>query len=555
MHKKIELLKNCKNIKDLSDLLDIPAQIFSYNAYFLKDNQKYIFFEIPKKNGGKRKITAPINGLKEIQQKINNLLLFLIDDNKNNFSHAFIRKNEDNINGIFKNAQKHTNKRYVFNIDLKDFFPSIHYGRIKGFLEKDKRLELDPVVAAAIAKISCYNGHLPQGSPCSPIISELIASNLDIKLYQLAKKYKCTYSRYADDITFSTNLKKFPEDICILNGYIPKCSKKLEKIINNMGFNVNHKKTRLQFKNSRQVVTGITTNKKINVNKDYYKNIRNICNYFFTTGSFTNSLIDIDGNVIYKDLSINQLEGMISYIMQIRKEEYNISNKKDLYKSIKEEKDFEIKGVIELYRKFLFFKNFVALEKPLILTEGKTDPIYLKFALKNLIKQNKNPLGDELDIIKIKDSEYGFLGKFIKGNGSSIYKDQFLKQHYEKIINLFIKPKHPVIIFLDNDSGFDQLFKNYITNITYGHIRNNLYIMTLKNKGDEIEDLFFKKTLGVKLNGKTFNRAPKADKNKHYNKFYFATKVVAKDWENINFKKFINVFNDIKNIIDDYKSK
>ncbi|NJN91776.1 MAG: RNA-directed DNA polymerase [Leptolyngbyaceae cyanobacterium SL_5_14] len=125
-------------------------------------------------------------------------------------SHGFKRKLS-----IRTNARKHRNRRYVFNIDLTDFFGSINFGRVRGFFIKDKRFRLNSKVATIFAQIACFKKSLPQGSPCSPVISNLIGNILDTHLVRLAARTGCTYTRYADDLTFSTNKRCFPRSIAI----------------------------------------------------------------------------------------------------------------------------------------------------------------------------------------------------------------------------------------------------------------------------------------------------------------------------------------------------
>jgi hypothetical protein len=101
----------------------------------------------------------------------------------------------------------------VLNIDLEDFFGTVNLGRVRGFFIKERNFALKPRVATVLAQIACHDNALPQGSPCSPVISNLIGHVLDIQLSALARKTGCTYSRYADDITFSTNKQVFPPAI------------------------------------------------------------------------------------------------------------------------------------------------------------------------------------------------------------------------------------------------------------------------------------------------------------------------------------------------------
>lgn len=169
---------------------------------------------------------------------------------------------------------------YVFNLDLKDFFPSIEQARVW------KRLQLEPFkfpvsIANIIAGMCCMKeiiqmadgGQtvryvLPQGAPTSPIITNMICDNLDRRLAGVAKRFGLNYTRYADDITFSSMHNVYQE-----NGVFRK---EVWRIIEEQRFVVNDKKTRLQKKGSRHEVTGIIVSDKINVTRDYVRDIRNI---------------------------------------------------------------------------------------------------------------------------------------------------------------------------------------------------------------------------------------------------------------------------------------
>lgn len=127
----------------------------------------------------------------------------------------------------------------------KTFFGEINFGRVRGFLIKNKNFCLPEKTATIIAQISCYQNQLPQGSPCSPVISNLIAHSLDIKLSKLAYSTGCTYSRYVDDLTFSTNKPIFPEKVAKVteaNSHSWSVGKSLNLIIEKEGFKINDKK-------------------------------------------------------------------------------------------------------------------------------------------------------------------------------------------------------------------------------------------------------------------------------------------------------------------------
>ena len=140
---------------------------------------------------------------------------------------------------------------------------------------------LNPEVATVLAQICCHNNQLPQGAPTSPIISNMLCAKLDSQFQKLAKKYRFTYTRYADDITFSTTRPNLPEEIAyIITTEEPE---KLEKvilgkdiysIIKENNFEVNERKVRMQNAKQHQEVTSITVNTFPNVDRNYIRQIR-----------------------------------------------------------------------------------------------------------------------------------------------------------------------------------------------------------------------------------------------------------------------------------------
>ena len=168
-----------QNRNQLANFLGLRTQTFTYILYKLDKEELYNTFSIPKKNGGTRIINAPIDPLKSIQKDLAESLYNYINNisrehNINsNISHGFIPGKS-----IITNARIHRNKRLVVNIDLKDFFPSFHFGRVRGFFEKNKYFLLSREVSTIIAQLTCYKGSLPQGAPTSPIITNLICQIL-----------------------------------------------------------------------------------------------------------------------------------------------------------------------------------------------------------------------------------------------------------------------------------------------------------------------------------------------------------------------------------------
>ena len=256
---KLAALKTSSSLSDVARLLNFRPKALSYILYKKPEAQKYTTFQIPKRNGGQRTIKAPVAGLKLAQRRLSDYLQDCVEEininrnRKDRAAHGFKRKRS-----IITNARQHRHRRYVFNIDLEEFFPSIHFGRVRGFLIKNRDFELHEDVATVIAQIACHENSLPQGSPCSPVLSNLVAHLLDIRLVSLASAAGCTYSRYADDITFSTNKKDFPADIAVPSGaegeshmWVP--GMELQNVIERAGFRIHATKTHLMY---RYLTTG-----------------------------------------------------------------------------------------------------------------------------------------------------------------------------------------------------------------------------------------------------------------------------------------------------------
>ena len=691
-----------KTKDDFARLLGFKnARYINYLLYIIKTDNLYDSFTIPKKNGGERVIHAPKKELKFLQKKLADVLwecqLESIESKKTlqkrlaailwecylkclNFN--YIENNLANVlwecflkvlefkpkeknpvlshafekgKSIITNSQMHRNKKYILNIDLKNFFDSFNFGRVRGFFIKDRDFAVSPEIATVIAQIACYQGKLPQGAPSSPIITNLITRILDYRIVKIAKKYRFTYSRYADDMTFSTNRE--------LNSNKLRASKELEnflaeleELIVSSGFEINSKKTRLSNNMQRQEVTGLVVNKKINVKREYIKNTRAMAFKLYKDGAF-----EIDK----KPGTINQLTGRFAFIFQIDqynnyllykksliqnnldsqkyllgrnsskkseskyywkyifynkdlrielfynkkhntynlpKEFYSIpENEKEVYMSLFNSKEKE-------YKKFLFYKYFFGNDKPMIITEGKTDPRYIKAALKHLykkypelIEKNGNKFIFKIEFLNhtntleylfnVPEGGEGFKywynyfsnqipanffnQKFpIPNDGKKIYKELY-PNYMEFFSHLTSKePKNPTIFLFDNEPSGNPLFKffNHATDLNVssnnlGQVRgklfnritkkNNLYIMatpllSTRNNGNssDIEDLLLSCNPSPILKGKTFSKGGGAN---HYGKDIFS-KYVLKNYTQFDFREFIPLLDGIRDNILDYKS-
>ena len=257
--------------EDLARHLDVDQSEMLWLLYKAPDEERYRHFEIPKRSGGMRLISAPHGLLREMQDKLHVEFKGLYDAHP--AAHGFVE-----ARSIVTNASSHVGKRWVLNVDLVDFFPTINFGRIRGLLMKPP-FEMGPAAAAVCAQIVTYRNGLPQGAPTSPVLSNFIASALDRRLLRLARGHKLTYSRFADDITLSTNLAQFPPAIAVREQLVSGDFKvaagdALEQAIAASGFAINAKKVRIQGLGTRQEVTGLVVNEKLNVERSRIRKIR-----------------------------------------------------------------------------------------------------------------------------------------------------------------------------------------------------------------------------------------------------------------------------------------
>lgn len=297
-----------------------------------KSSRGYATFKVTKKSGKFRTIHAPHGSLKLIQKCLN--YIFQNIYTPHTASYGFIPGKS-----IVDNAQLHTNKNYVYNIDLKDFFPSIDQARVRARLlappfnlgTSEGRTKIANIIAILTCTsieterldpvsgtwVNLKKNVLPQGAPTSPTITNIICERLDRRLSGLAKRFNLTYSRYADDITFSSMHHVYGK-----NG---EFITELHKIIHDQSFHVQENKTRLQKQAYKQEVTGLTVNNKINVNQRYIKTIRKWIYYWEQYGEEKASGIILKhyladkGHVKHNVNNVrNIIAGKLEYLKMVR---------------------------------------------------------------------------------------------------------------------------------------------------------------------------------------------------------------------------------------------
>lgn len=278
--------QSLKTVEDLAKLLnEIKLDEFGSAKYKITDEQllhfanvkipkRYKTFQIRKKSGGLREINAPCYQLGILLYIINIVLKAIYVPNPSVMGFTEGRS-------VVDNAKMHVGHHYVFNIDLKNFFPSIPQARVWA------RLQLPPFnftkeIANVIAGLCCHTDAeknacvLPQGAATSPLLTNAICDKLDRRMRGVAKRFGLHYSRYADDMTFSS----------MHNVYLENSDFRVEikRIIEEQGFTMNDDKTRLLRDGARQEVTGLTVNSIVNVSRKYISDLRWLLHVWETEG-------------------------------------------------------------------------------------------------------------------------------------------------------------------------------------------------------------------------------------------------------------------------------
>lgn len=321
-------LSKVKSINDFAKLLnDIKRDEFGTSKHRITAKQllhfsspkiavnRYKTFHISKKSGGKREINAPRYQLSIILHMLNIVFKAVYTPCKSTMGFAEGRS-------VVMNASIHAGHHYVFNIDLKDFFSSIPQARVW------KRIQLPPFnmpleIANVVAGLCCHTNAegtqsvLPQGASTSPLLTNAICDTLDRRLNGLARKFGVHYTRYADDMTFSSMHNVYQEG--------SDFRKEIEHIITEQGFTINEKKTRLQCDGERQEVTGLTVNEKVNVARKYTRDLRCILHVWEKEGygkayAYFYPMYKRDKGYIKKGEPVmeNVIDGKLNYLRMVK---------------------------------------------------------------------------------------------------------------------------------------------------------------------------------------------------------------------------------------------
>lgn len=273
----------------------------------------YKVFKIPKRNGGYRTIYEPDYTLKSIQRNILNNVL------NERITSSYAKAYKKGLS-LVDNATPHLNKKVILKLDIKDFFPSIDF--LKVYKKAFPRNMYPEAVANLLTNLTTYNNFLPQGTPTSSYISNLVLRSFDIKVGNFCEDRNISYTRYCDDMTFSGSFDTKEVITFIKNALFKE------------GFILNKQKIKIIKSNKAQIVTGIVCNEKLSIPRPYKKTIRQSM-YYINKYGLDNHLKHIK-NLDDKTTYLNKLYGQVLFVLQIEKNDSEFLNYKNTLIKLKE---------------------------------------------------------------------------------------------------------------------------------------------------------------------------------------------------------------------------
>jgi RNA-directed DNA polymerase len=260
------------------ELEDLAARLEMTPEQLRALRPAYSLFEIPRRSGGSRTIHAPDDALKEIQRRILHRVLHGLR------AHPAVHGFEEG-RSIVTNALPHVGKAVVIALDIRDFFPTTSAQRVTRYL---RRVGWSKAAAAEMVRLCTWQGGLPQGAPASPRLSNLVNYHLDARLAGLAASMGATYTRYADDITYSL-AEDSRQTVAALIGATRRIVRE------EGGYALHPDKLTVRRRHQRQEVTGLVVNERIHLPRETRRWLRAVEHRLRTGGQCSLSEAELDG--------------------------------------------------------------------------------------------------------------------------------------------------------------------------------------------------------------------------------------------------------------------
>lgn len=312
---KINTIQNYKTAfcqirhdKDLAVLVKTPA----YKLQLLAINPTYNCFGIPKKDGSKRWIEDPEPALKKVQKQLNHFFQCTYFFYRTDAAYGFLMNpdSDPEPRNILTNAQRHLGCQWLFNADIEDFFHQVEATQVLQLLQEPP-FSFKEEIAQLITKLTTFKERLPMGAPTSPILSNFASIEMDKDLSDLAKWEGWTYTRYADDMTFSSP-KAFP-------AYYKE---RIMTIVHEADYSFNQAKFKLMQPDDIKTVTGLVLADKVDLPKEFLgllkediirlKKIMEVQNRYTRRSEWVNNFIEqTEGKLTFAGFILGELSQQV----------------------------------------------------------------------------------------------------------------------------------------------------------------------------------------------------------------------------------------------------
>jgi RNA-directed DNA polymerase len=261
VYRTARYLQSCRYLSDLEGLIKVPKADLSLHSL----QPKYHTFSVLKKNGGYRKIEAPHPGLMDLLRKLNFALQCLYFFEMPEASYGFVLSHKGNKKprNILSHAENHINSAYLLNVDFEDFFHQVKRDEVFQLLARAP-FHFSNESAEVLANLCTYKGRLPMGSPTSPVLSNFAVIPMDITMQTWAKQRKIRYTRFVDDMSFSS-LQELP--VTTLS--------EIGEILAEFGLRLNPNKTKWFVPGEIKVVTGLEVTDQVRIPGSFYYELSN----------------------------------------------------------------------------------------------------------------------------------------------------------------------------------------------------------------------------------------------------------------------------------------
>lgn len=287
------------DMDQLSECLGVGKK----TLYYLAENghKEYNAMALKKRNGKVRHIYSPNDILKNCQKNILNRIIDKMP--VSDYASAYIKGKT-----LRDNAVPHIGKKYLLKLDITDFFGSICFEQAYGAVFNTRYFPKQ--IGVILTKLCFRKNLLPQGAPTSPAVSNIVMRNFDDNMGSWCKNHGITYTRYCDDMTFSSDKPLY------------MVYQKAKAMLEEMGFELNENKTHFVKDSNRQTVTGLTVNEKLTVSKDYKRELRQAVHYVLKFGAAEDIIRGgrkefLSDGIPDTERYCNHLLGKIRYVLQI----------------------------------------------------------------------------------------------------------------------------------------------------------------------------------------------------------------------------------------------